>query len=365
MAMPKNMLARCVVATGSTTAAILLYRIFYWQPHGKPDEDGRRWIAKDRATWMEETGLTAQQYRTAREILVRRLLVDVRQGRFGARTISFLSLTKRGNGLREGVLDAEEDAINCTDSGEVVGSNPHTQVGYISHTTLGQIHTPGCAENTPPYIKGDKETGDKELEVKKGGHYVPAEKDLHLDNTPGHGYKVESKEAEMATIKDLLAKGGKSGKPKKLTATNTAESMTSVWMTTMAEITGEFVPPLNLKSKGQLKLFSKVCPPGKDGDVLSHALTNWLLFAESVKGTSGLKTVPSVPKLDFLLKHAAEAVLFWLSETQPQVLAPKPKPAAPPKSAMAPAPAKVTEDDKPATLEEVLKIFGGGDSDAG
>lgn len=230
---------------------------------------------------------------------------------------------------------------------------------------------PGIVDLTQPYIMGDTLMGDKEWEIQQGspngfaqkaGQSPPKKKGLpptpppnfsgDLTNPVATATKEDGKEAEgMATIKDLLAKGGKAGKPKSLTASQKSATLASVWQENMGEITGAYQPPMTEQAKGQLSKFAKACPPGEAVTILSRVMRDWLLFATSVKGSAGLNQIPSDPHVGFLLKYVAEAIAFAKPpKTQAQVFVPKTPAAAP-----APAPA----GPKKMTPEELAAIMSG------
>lgn len=353
----KNLLARCVMATGSTTAAILLYRICYWHPYAKASAEGLRWIAKDRDTWMAETGLTAQQYRTARECLHHRLLVTSRQGRFGSRTITFMGLTKRGQGVREGLLAEPDSAIDCTFEHEVVCGKHPTPGGSNPHTTQGQIHTPGCAENTPPYIMGDTVMGDTEWEIPKGDQQADAGKNFQVVNPDLPSYPEDSKEADpVATIKEILAQGKK---PVSLTKKK-PPSPAEVWQQTMIGFSDEYQPTLTIKETAQLKNFGNKCPGGDYTKVIQEIIFQWPQFSASVKASAGLAMIPSSPNIGFALKYVAEAIAFVNPKTQvygTNTLKTVPKASTITKPKSAP------DDEAPMTKEDMAKLMGGDDSE--
>lgn len=355
MAGKRNLLARCVLMAGSPTAAILLYRICYWHPYRKVEAGGELWVAKARAEWMDETGLTLEQYKSAAATLQKRQLVIIQQRKYGTRTISFARLSVRG----EEVLSGSLPKIGP----EAVESNDTTQVEANDATGEVVNTPPGWGQNTPPYIMGDTVIGDTITEILQGEAYdLTAESEQKntetgtkpLDSALSPDYPSKGTEAPMVTIQQLKEQGGKAHKPKTLSVTVKKAKLEKLWLTALAELTGKFVAPLTSKDKGQLALIEKQCGSFAE-KMLPRVVKDWSAFADSVKASAGLKTIPAMPHIGFLLSQVAAAVMFCQT-TEDATNVPKIAKAAKPQ-------AQVPTGPKKPSLEEVMKILSGDDDE--
>ena len=63
--------------TGSVTAAVFLSQAFYWQRHGKQNQDG--WWYHTQSQWTTETGLSRREQETARKKLWNLGILDERR----------------------------------------------------------------------------------------------------------------------------------------------------------------------------------------------------------------------------------------------------------------------------------------------
>jgi hypothetical protein len=109
------------------------------------------------------------------------------------------------------------------------------------------------------------------------------------------------------------------------------KTLADVWVQTLSEIQGQYVPPLVKVDCVKLRHFGKACPEGKAFAILEFNLRHWSTFIQTVKAHAGDHTVPVSPHVGFLLKHVALAVMDWQNEQAPvQTIAqaPKPRPKA-------------------------------------
>ncbi len=282
------LLARCVDATKSLPAAILLYRVCYWQQHASVEWAGHMWIAKAREDWAEETGLSLDQYKRAASELRRGNLIETEKHFFNQRQVTYTRLLSRGQVLLGGGKVADYDAGGlvqiCTDQ----GCNIAPTHGAISHHSIYKGDTKG---GTKGDYSGDPSgiTGE-----------IPVADDCSSD------YDDPGKEAPMASIADKLKNPTK--KPKSLKGK--ADTLPELWVKIRAEQTGEFQTPMTQKDRGQLKKFGQSCPQGKADDILETILKEWAMFAGHVKTSAGIHTTPSQPNVGFVLKHVNLAVQF-------------------------------------------------------
>lgn len=98
----------------------------------------------------------------------------------------------------------------------------------------------------------------------------------------------------------------------------TAKQLSYVWLETLAEVRGGFIAPLRAKDYGQFKHVITRTPKGKAGEVVQYVLRNWIEFVKEVEAKAGVKSTPSEPNLDFLLKHI-EIAANLLPSPKPQV----------------------------------------------
>jgi hypothetical protein len=84
-----------MLAGGNHMAGVLLARIMHWSRYGRAEIPGTSgfWIANDRAWWMREACLTADQYDRSMSKLAKWKLVERRQWWFGGRKILFVRPT--------------------------------------------------------------------------------------------------------------------------------------------------------------------------------------------------------------------------------------------------------------------------------
>ena len=74
--------------------------------------------------------------------------------------------------------------------------------------------------------------------------------------------------------------------------------------------TVKFIPSFTQVEKGQLAQFIKRVSPYDPSKIIQHIIYNWIDFCSFVKDVNGIKTVPEVPKIGFLLKYCGESVNF-------------------------------------------------------
>lgn len=308
-----NLLGRCISATGSLPAAVLLYRVCYWHQHMQVTRNGRQWIAKTAAEWQEETQLSLDQYRRGVALLREHGLIDTEQHFFAKRNVTFLRLTEKGISIRLG-----------------------EQLCNSAQPELCKFAQPELCNSAQPQVQGDTY---KEIPTSSCGTNGQDSKVI-----PGDGEK------SMKVQDLLLGKGQKPAVPKKRKPSN---AMKIVWMETIAELTGKFVPALTNKQIGQLGLFAKACPAGKAEQVLQQALRFWAEYATSVKSKAGIQTVPSEPHVGFLLQYVGYAVDLADSKLNPAQKAMPVLPKIPSKVQLTAKP----EQEKP-SLDDVMSILG-------
>lgn len=341
-----NMLARCVAATGNLAAAILLYRICYWHPHAKVVREGKRWIAKDRTVWAQETGLTSKQYRTAVAVLRTKLLVETEQHIFAKKNITFTRLTERGMGVREG---AQMGAPGQAQMGALGGAQTGLLLDHKGDTEL-EIH-----EDNHCVIVGSAENGGDH------GTFGDVEELIVGEQCPT--VAIVSKEAApMPTIKEQLLKPKK---PVSLTNPKVVglTQLKHAWCEALAEHAGvKFVPVISKKDEAQLVRIAKACPPGSAMHVIDHAVREWPAFCEAVKAQKfehKNSPGPSAPHIGFLQKYVDVAVTMWHESKDTSTTVVSTPTTAAAKVQLIATP----KDSDKATKEEMLAILNGPDDE--
>lgn len=84
------------------------------------------------------------------------------------------------------------------------------------------------------------------------------------------------------------------------------------WIHEVAELHQPGDPPvvLSAKARAMLKTLVKQVGAEEARNVVTGVVSNWPEFASYTKKAAGLKTVPSMPQVGFVVTHATEAVQF-------------------------------------------------------
>lgn len=320
--MPKERpkLACCVELCGSTTVGVLMYRLDFWAPKAAIKRGNRKWFAKSYEDLMWETGLSHQQVKDALSRLRRLGFIATEQAKFkGVKTLHIL------------VTEAFSAAIAAT-----LVSGPNDPDGNGSNDPL--------VSGSPDPVLIDQSKIDP-MEDMHGGHACSSELMLATgiagDSSGSGGLSMK--------VADVIA-GAKMKVPEAK-----QRSLSSAWPKLVSAATEEYVPPLTVKERGQLKLLIGKCPPGKAMAVLEFAIGHWIEFGKRVEHDAGIKSSPGKPRIDFLLKYAGTAVNM-LSEDQPTVHVPIKQEAAKkvgPVTLMSPEP-----EAAPQTMDDLLAILG-------
>jgi hypothetical protein len=300
--------------TKNPAATLLLARIIFWHKMGKGREiDGKKWTPNSYEDWATETRLSVQQVRTAFAIFKESNLAETVRAIVQHRRVLHTRPTARTIAISEG--DFEED--NCSQQ----------------HDQLLPATAPSVAQ-TPSYIQ---EEIQEETQEETSGPSVP-------QSTPGPETECGEQTVKMSEVEQAVKARKLMHKP------DTVKSLEFQWKNRVAEKTGAMII-LKAKEYGQLKQFQKLCPEGKAMAVMNAVLDNWLAFVKATQSAHGLKSTPAQPSLDFLLKYAANAVIFFSLLTKPAKHE-APEVAIPTKSVQL-----MSQDDKPATLAEVMAIL--------
>jgi hypothetical protein len=282
--MKKTMLTTCVeVANKDCTTAILLHQIAYWHPRMTVRKRDKLWIVKTREEWTTETGLSLDQYKKALAKLRGMCLVETAQMKWGSSLVSHLRLTDLG--VRRLGLDKVREKEAVVSGGTTwVASFDTTQVGsgdttlYTETTNTETTDTPSASVGA-----GGSKTDQGGSKMKQKGGYSVAD----VAKTPKKTPKLEDKVTAMELS----------------------------WKEAVADVTGEFVPNLTQKARGQIKQIIKACPPGTAAKTMVRAVTHWHQFVEQCKEDTGkTKWSPSKPDLSFLVSNLQTAINFTPDE---------------------------------------------------
>jgi hypothetical protein len=160
-------------------ASILLLRLLYWTKRADIVKNGHRWVVKSRQEWLEDTGLTLDQYKYAIKHLVDAGLVETTRGIFRNRMSPFLRLTERVLERMDGADSANQLAGDC--SNKLAQNSTHRLVEdstnpikkhYRGYTSFDTTETTGVRSHASdgPIRKNLPEV--KEDVVPKGGYSV-------------------------------------------------------------------------------------------------------------------------------------------------------------------------------------------------
>lgn len=307
-----NLLARAVSVVGSPTAGILLYRIAYWQAKTKFVRDGKKWVVMTRDAWWAETGLSEKQHRLAQETLVARGLIEV------------------DHHLHQGVRKAW---IRLSEAGRIaMGGSPQRAKG---------VRPRGQSKFAP---EGDANNSEIPSEI--GSEVSSA-----VAGAEGSDMKP-SKQSAKDFVAAFKAKGD-------TYAPVSSKALGYFWQEQVEKATGDFQPPLTMQKIGMLKNFAAKCPNGMASDVIRVVVADWAGFSKRVEIDVGLKKSPQKPSIEFLLKHVATAVSFADEALKsPSKEAKVVMPVGQPLQSIAMTqPVAEDADDKPVSLEDLLKIL--------
>lgn len=275
------------ICHGDLVVAALLSQVVFWY---LPNEQGQSklrvhrhgvwWIAKTRAKWMEETGLTLEQYKRALNSLKRKDLIEVRKMRFGGDAISHIRLLH-------------------SIAGALVGNPPtgwsktHQPVGgsYANQELSTEIQTESTSGSV---ICGEKATADPDEDPQK---------------TPGveavgeEQIQYQKEEHSAGFVKGWLMKASEILNRHKAPTTG---SLGAYWKSRCALVQGTHQHMLTAKENAQLKQLSKYLG-AQTRPVIDYAVNNWWKFASEAGALGGVQA-PGAPHIGFLLAHYHVAV---------------------------------------------------------
>lgn len=310
---------------GDLIVAMLLSQIVYWSLPGKNGHtklrivrDGVYWIAKTRAEWMAETGLTLDRYKRAITVLQARSLVEVRVMRFQGIAQTHVRLVHPvATYQSEG--NPPSTVVEKPPTGWRVSPQPYTETTAES-TQRVRIRT-GCASTTistktherigrseERRSEEQEEHRENRSEEKRRAPRPLPVRFLHGPCSGAHQSLVPSRRRSM-TAREILNRR----------RDITTGSLGPWWLSRCAlHLTKQgYQRALTGQQMGQLKQLKAYI--GEDTKaVMAFAIEHWWKFA-SRAGASAGTSFPADPHIGFLLKHHAVAVNL-LRESQGDTL---------------------------------------------
>ncbi|MGK9084943.1 hypothetical protein KXR64_16665 [Brucella intermedia] len=175
----------------------------------------------------------------------------------------------------------------------------------------------------------------------------------------------EAKPAKPTSVLDVVAHVKAN---KMLHHPDSATGLSFLWKQLVFEHHGSVSTVTTKKELGQFKNFINKCPPGTAIKAMTVALVDWVKFAKTVEEQAGIKNSPSMPNLDFLLKHAGVAVnLIAKSPKSPSkqeagtgMISSKDVQLISQTKPKADKPAAEVDDAMPSSLDDLIKAINGG-----
>lgn len=314
-----------VKVSGDVVVGVLLSQIWYWYQPNKQGKnklqvmrDGFFWIAKTREEWMEETGLTLEQYKRALSVLKQKRFIEVRVMKFRGIAMSHLRLN------RETVEAAVAGKVGIDTPEKIQPLKTPNDSGGVSPSNRVESKTPtGWCVSHQSYTETTAENTKQRFGV-----------------TAKPGETPEEKQVEQMKLNQILA--AQKGKP--------PETITGHWQKHLGYLEEKCVKPLSAKEKGQLKQLSiKLGESTKP--VIDLVFSDWGKFASLAKVKNGLETFPTSPHVGFLLKYYDVAMNYYLQSIAKVELPPAPKPKV--VEVAKEAPHKLTDDEFQNMLDEL------------
>lgn len=109
------------------------------------------------------------------------------------------------------------------------------------------------------------------------------------------------------------------------------DTLAQVWVKTLHEATGWFIPPLTMKDAGALNTATAQMPKGMAAEVIKYAILHWAEFAAYVEDYAGKWKTPNGPVVGFFVQFAMIASNLYLAhkaQEEQQPTAPEPEPEA-------------------------------------
>jgi hypothetical protein len=292
-AVKKQPLARCIEATKTLAAGILLYRVWQFAQWKGIERGGHEWSVNAMERWQFETGLTPKQMRGAFDELRERNLIVTERHVFKNVIHVFARL----------VHSAPKGEIHFAPEG-IISSAPE---GTIEVAPCGTI---GSAPEGEIMCKEELEL-ELELELKLGG--------AKSANVPGEEKEETEEMLKLKSLSELIVLTGAEKASALLHKPVKDEKVSLAWKHGWAKAYPGMFSGLSGKELGQLRNFEKGCPAGTAPAILLWVLSDWITVAKSAVEMKGSKATPTMPDVGFLLYHRPQIVMLFQSKKEPEV----------------------------------------------
>lgn len=326
----QNMIARLNKATHNYGATLFLLRLNYWsrQSCAISGDDGRHWVANSRDEWSEELGMSPSVAKRVLKVLNDAHLIETRMGMHRKRWVMQVRMTQR--------------AVTISAGGEGATTPPIPD----QNTTPQELKPDPVPGANSPLLYTESKQGEKQIEKHSGAEDPAPEQIACSSSSPGKKEMIKAKSAHDVA--------GAVKAQQKLHGPDKAQALSVLWREWHHETKGVLLV-LKQKEEMQLRQFWKLCPPGRAYAILQKVLAHWLSFSKFVESNAGITHSPALPNTGFLLQNASLAVL-WASPGKNSLKVLKQEAEKPLETAGA-VQLIAKDEEKPATLEEVLAIL--------
>ncbi len=345
-------------AVGDVVAALVMSQVHYWYSPSKTGKsklrvhrDGKWWVAKSLQEWAAECHLSLMQVRRSIGILESKGLLEVQSFMLGRHQVTHLRMPfVKGRGP---IFDVPEFVKTLViEKGTLVTGNTDLVTGNIALVT-GNIA--GVTDNKSITVDYT-ETTQKLLQGGDATALTPIT-DIPEENPMIHGKAIDG-------CKAILAKLKSKGKPIEEYPVS-PQGLYLLWVNVVPDY-HEGVgcqKPWTMAQKAQANKLISLWGPEHSREIMEHVIKDWVGFVKYCEDHSGAFKTPLLPTFQFLNKYGAEAKNYWLAAPKalPTIvkkgnLVFKKLSAPPPETVQLTAqPPKVEDEDKPMTLEELLK----------
>lgn len=270
--------------------ALLIQQIYYWKTAEKHYHDGFFWVYNTATEWVEQ--LKVFEERTIRSNIkkLRELGVLV-VGNYNKRKYDQTLWYRIDYEKLFSLVPAEKANLQFLQAhpANFACSHPAKIAGPIPEKNQ-KITTENNTAATQP-----KPTEFPELEATTGGEEM----------LPKNGLKKGPTNVQ-ATLEKLAVPATEKKQSKIM-------ELYKLWAVTVPQHHEEvkFVGKFTRKQEAQLMMLAKAWP--QCAQVLEHTLIRWVKFGKMVVGQTEAKTYPSIPSVDFLVKHKDIAMNFYLA----------------------------------------------------
>lgn len=345
--------------TGDPVSGLFLGQLAYWFRPGKNgksklrvEKDGKKHLAKNRAEWLDELGITEKQYRRVVSHLRALGLIECRRTLFNNRVTPLLWLDEVRLELlirlaHEGHRVVPDKPCRAEPIAPK-GTNQLVPKGLINTALKADSYNREFTETTTETslarcARADQPSGDASQSHEEGRVLENVEQAARLYGkttvvsmslmerlvarqpdvsavfgtapvdaaTPPHPTGL----SPMASADEILAQRAaqKITKVKGAHGSITsgtvpsAGSLEAIWKAEVNGVTGEFVKPLTMKDIAQLKRVAKEIGEAESTipatELIMWAVRNWKRFTEQVRLDAGVQQAPALPQVGFFSKY--------------------------------------------------------------